>query len=108
MDTHTISAVSNGIGYRGTFTLMITGDMIGDGQGAAGWSYTATAGQLDSLAVGQSVTQTYRVALLNNNGATSSKTVSVVLTGTNDGPVAFADTGRVDVGATARVPHRAR
>lgn len=73
MDTHTISAVGNGTGFRGTFTPMITGDSAGDGQVAAGWSFTATAGQLDNLAVVRSVTQTYTITLLDYKGATPAR-----------------------------------
>ena len=49
-------------------------------------------GDFDSLAEGESTTVTVRYVMSDDSGATSESTASITVTGTNDAPVANADT----------------
>ncbi len=55
---------------------------------------------LDSLAAGETVTDQFTYAIRLSNGTLSWATVTVTLTGTNDGPVAVVDTASVDEDAS--------
>jgi VCBS repeat-containing protein len=58
-----------------------------------GWSFTLpdTDPVLQSLALGQVITQIYTVTVTDNNGLSASQDVTVTITGTNDAPVLTAD-----------------
>ena len=53
---------------------------------------------LQSLAVGQTITQVYRITITDNNGATISQDITITITGTNDDPTNSAP--QIVVGAT--------
>jgi VCBS repeat-containing protein len=53
----------------------------------------SSSAQLQALAQGESVTDTFQYAIQLGKGVISIATVTVTVTGTNDGPVAVADTG---------------
>ena len=62
-------------GYRGTLTASVTEDATGDGEGTVKWTFTASDGALDTLAAGQTVTQTYTLTLSDGEaGGTSAQT----------------------------------
>jgi VCBS repeat-containing protein len=75
----------------GTFTLdpSVT-ENNGDTSsiGSVGWHFTLPDNDpvLQSLANGQTITQTYTVTLKDNNGATVTQDVTITIHGTNDGP----------------------
>ncbi len=54
----------------------------------------------DSLSTGESTTVTVRYVVSDNEGATSESTASITLTGTNDDPVAHADTQTIQENET--------
>ena len=101
-DTHTavsafVSAtdsVVGDVGERGIFDVAAapgTGnasgiDSTGTGSGEVGWAFEVDAAELDGLAEGETVTQSYNVAVLDNHGGLDTTPVSVVLHGTNDAP----------------------
>ena len=59
---------------------------------AANGAYTYAPGAaLQSLAAGQTATDTFTYTVTDSQGATSTSTVTVTITGTNDGPVANAE-----------------
>ncbi|MBK8458534.1 MAG: cadherin-like domain-containing protein [Phyllobacteriaceae bacterium] len=61
--------------------------------GAFNWSFAAPQDQLfDYLGAGQSVTITYTLSLNDGFGVVDTVPISVTITGTNDTPVAVADT----------------
>ncbi|MCZ4089220.1 VCBS domain-containing protein [Sinorhizobium psoraleae] len=72
---------------------------------AAGvWSYTLDDGLADSLAEGESRTETFVVTVTDDKGATDTQTVTITINGTNDAPVLTVDhTGSVteDLGVLA-------
>ncbi len=96
-DTHTVTfAPGAATGYRGTFAINAA-DSTDDGRGAVTWSYIADNGELDSLAEGETATQTYVITVDDGNGGTSSQTVTVTIVGTNDAPtVTAAVTATID------------
>ncbi|MFN7778338.1 MAG: tandem-95 repeat protein, partial [Betaproteobacteria bacterium] len=83
IDTHSASLATAPASYLGSLTL--TG--VDQGANTVGWSYAVGDAQLDSLAAGQTLTQTYLVTVADGQGGSASQSISIVLTGTNDAPV---------------------
>ena len=89
-DTHTVTVTEQGPGYRGSLATALT-DSTGTGAGSVAWTFEVADLELDDLAVGETLLQTYEVAIEDNNGAIATEIVALTLTGTNDAPViAFA------------------
>src|SRR6202022_1732373 len=86
-DTHTATAVAQGAGYLGSFTLGTLADSTGGITGSVGWNFSVVDGALDFLAAGQTLTQKYNVTVDDHHGGTALQVVTVTLTGTNDVPV---------------------
>jgi VCBS repeat-containing protein len=59
-----------------------------------------TITQLQALAVGQSLADTFIYTISDGNGGTATSTVTVTVNGTNDVPVAIGDSYRVDEDST--------
>ncbi|WP_139313717.1 Ig-like domain-containing protein, partial [Salinicola sp. MH3R3-1] len=82
---------------------------VGQGNGTlnfnADGSYTFTPGaDFDSLAAGESRDITFSYTATDNDGGVSApKTVTITVTGTNDAPVAVADTGSTGENATLNI-----
>src|SRR5438093_900151 len=91
-DSHTVSATPAASGYLGTFTPTITDVATGDGAGQVSWSFAVDNAALQFLAAGQTLTQTYTVSVADNHGGSVTQDVTITITGTNDAPVAVADT----------------
>ncbi|MGE0273181.1 MAG: choice-of-anchor C family protein [Alphaproteobacteria bacterium] len=68
--------------------------------GTIHYDSTEAAGA-DALASGETAVDTFSYVVTDGQGGTSSATVSVTLTGENDGPTAEADTGTATIGAAA-------
>ena len=84
-DTHTVSAVS---GVTGNVGSAIAGSNGGTFNIASDGSYVFTPGtDFDSLAAGTSQTTSVSYTNLDNHGGTSSSTLTVTVTGTNDAPL---------------------
>src|SRR6185312_8650295 len=47
---------------------------------------------VQALSVGETLTQSFNYTISDGNGGTSISTLTITITGTNDGPVAVADT----------------
>jgi VCBS repeat-containing protein len=73
-------------------TAAVSTDSTGTGAGAVGFNFSVADKQVDFLAAGQTLTVTYNVTVSDGHGGTASQPVSFTITGTNDGPVAVADT----------------
>ena len=69
----------NAAGAYGSFTIDADGD----------WRYVAGAAA-ETLAAGQSVTERFTATVTDDQGATATQVVQIIVTGTNDGPVAVA------------------
>ncbi|TPG85742.1 type I secretion protein, partial [Pseudomonas caspiana] len=89
IDTHSVTVTPGASGYLGTFTTNPLSDSTGTGSGSLGWNFAVNNSALQFLGAGQSVTQTYNVAI--GDGAV--QTVTIAITGTNDQPtLTIADT----------------
>ena len=80
---HTASVVPQSNGYLGNFVL----GTVNDVNTSVGWTFTVNDGALDYLAAGQTLLQTYTIAVADGAGSSALQTVTVTLTGTNDAPV---------------------
>jgi len=94
-DSHTVSSdpdLDNPTDLpSASFTLTNPGTVDADGN--IGWKFTVDDADLDFLAEGETREFTYTVTIDDGNGGTDTKDVVVTVTGTNDAPVAVADTG---------------
>jgi VCBS repeat-containing protein len=86
-DTHTAAlgsapSVTAATPTKGALTLDST--VVTDG--AVSWSYEVDAAQVEHLAKGVPLIETFYVDVTDKNGATAKKTVQVTVTGTNDAP----------------------
>ena len=97
-DTHTASFVPQNAGYFGTFSL----DSVAEsgGAGSVAWHFTVDNADIQFLAQGQSITQTYEVAVTDEFGASAVQEVNVTLNGTNDAPTAVNENVITDVDAS--------
>ena len=84
-------------GGFGTLTAVVNENTTDQSnQGTIVWTYRADDAQVTRLAAGQTATQVYTLTLTDRAGATVTQDVTVVLTGTNDGPTV---TSAVSTGA---------
>jgi VCBS repeat-containing protein len=90
-DSHTVSVTPAATGFLGTLTATVTNAATGDGAGVVTWSYQVSDGTLDHLKQGETLSQSYTVAISDGHGGVVIRQVAVTLTGANDGPVAHAD-----------------
>ena len=95
-DTHTASFQSQASGYVGTFSLDPVSEVPGNGSVA--WHYTVDNADIQFLAQGQTLVQTYAVTILDSNGASTVQDVSIAINGVNEAPTAVSETVVTDVG----------
>ncbi|WP_027574894.1 VCBS domain-containing protein, partial [Bradyrhizobium sp. WSM1743] len=69
---------------------LVTTDSTNSGTGTVKWTYSAADETFDFLALGQTLTVTYTVAIDDGHGGTVSQPVTVTVTGTNDQPIIVA------------------
>jgi VCBS repeat-containing protein len=79
-DTHSATATPQGAGYYGTFTL----DPVNQGGDTVGWHFDVSDSAIDGLAAGQTVTQTYTIAIDDGHGGTADQDVTITITGAAD------------------------
>ncbi len=83
---HTAAAAPQASGYVGILTL----GAVNASTTTVGWTFSVSDGQLDKLAAGQTLVQRYDVTISDGAGGTAVQTVTITLTGTNDGPIVAA------------------
>nr|WP_276540315.1 VCBS domain-containing protein [Bradyrhizobium elkanii] len=103
-DTHTVSKSAPSFAWSGgpltvaqvstlttasSLTLTKT-DSTGSGSGSVSFTYSAADQTFDFLAQGETLTITYNLTVTDNHGASSTKPVTITITGTNDAPVVAA------------------
>ena len=95
-DTHTASFSPQDSDYVGTFSL----DPISEagGSGSFVWHFTVNNSEIQFLAAGQTLTQTYTVFVTDEGGASVAQSVSIAINGTNDAPSAVGENVITDVG----------
>src|SRR5262249_60826782 len=76
-----------GNNYLGTFTPTLTHDATGGSTGTVGWTFSVPDKSVEFLGAGQTLTQTYTVLVVDNNGGLAAQTVTITITGTNEAPV---------------------
>ncbi|MFC0243784.1 T1SS-143 repeat domain-containing protein [Rhodopseudomonas telluris] len=100
-NVHQVSYTPAASGYYGTFTPVITDSATADGVGTISWTYAVSDADIQQLALGETITQTYVVTVDDGHGGVTSQNVDVLLHGTNDAPVAKADTVTMTLVGTA-------
>src|SRR5262249_47337601 len=85
-DIHTVTVKANGPGYLGTLAPVMSQDTTGGTQGTVDWTYQVTDEVLDRLADGETRSQSYVILITDSAGAVAKQTVTIDLTGSNDGP----------------------
>jgi VCBS repeat-containing protein len=100
-DTHTVSFTQQGVDYLGTFSL----DAVSEsgGSGTFGWHYTVDNADIQFLAQGQVLTQTYAVLVTDDHGGVAAQDVTITINGTNDAPTAVGENIITDVGTSGIV-----
>lgn len=104
-DGHSVSVTPGEGGYLGALTAAVADPATGDGAGSVRWDFSVSNAAVQYLAEGETLTQSYTLAVSDGQGGVAEEIVTVTVTGTNDQPVittAFS-TGDVieDVTATA-------
>src|SRR6185503_10652750 len=91
-DTHSASftAAAGNTTALGTFSLDPVSEAANAATGSVGWTYSLNNAASQYLADGQSVTETYTVTVNDGHGGHVDQTVTVTITGTNDGPTIVA------------------
>jgi VCBS repeat-containing protein len=97
-DVQTVAAIPKGTPYAGTFTPVITDSTTGDGKGQITWSFSVADQDLDRLAAGQVLTQTYTIVVNDGQGGIANQDVNITINGTNDAPVAVKSIDKQTIG----------
>jgi VCBS repeat-containing protein len=89
VDTHTASFVAQSSGYFGTFSL----DPVSEssGSGTVAWHFTVDNADIQFLGSNDILTQTYKVLVTDDHGASVGQDVTITLIGTNDAPTTVGD-----------------
>jgi len=112
-ETNSISAVaqdgstpleltSEQIGALGA-AFSISSDAANTNKGTINWAYTPSDADIDFLGEGEVVTAVFTITITDDEGATAQQDVTIIVTGTNDAPIAVADTGATDENAAITV-----
>lgn len=108
-DTHTFASSEPAFGWQNSAGLSLTlaqmgsltaasaltltpHDSTGSGLGSVDFSYSALDSTFDFLAVGEKLTVTYEITVTDEHDVASTRPFTITVTGTNDTPVAVADT----------------
>jgi VCBS repeat-containing protein len=87
-DEHTVSAVIPSDGALGNLTVNVTTDTTDTGTGGVvTWNYSIAASAVEYLQEGEEKEETFTFNLLDGNGGSVERTVTVTITGTGDAPV---------------------
>jgi len=100
-DTHTASFAPLDSGYVGTFSLDPLSEAAGSGSVA--WHYTVNNSDIQFVAQGQQLTQTYQVSVTDDHGVSGIQDVTITINGTNDAPHAVNENVITDVGPSGTV-----
>ncbi len=95
-DAHTAGFVANAANTTslGTFSVdAAVTEAPNAANGSLGWSYAVNNSAAQYLAVGESAVEKYDVTFNDGHGGTITETVTVTITGSNDGPDIRADAG---------------
>jgi VCBS repeat-containing protein len=98
-DTHTANFTPDGGGYLGTFSI----DPLSEsgGSGSVAWHYTVNNSDIQFLAAGQQLIQSYTVNVTDNHGANTPTDVTITINGANDAPTAVGENIITDAGPSS-------
>ncbi len=106
-DTKAVSAVNGAAGNVGASVAGTYGSVVIGSNGAYTYTLNNASAAVQGLRAGQTVTDTFTYTMRDAAGATSSTSLTVTVTGTNDAPVAVANTANVQEDVTTS-GHRQR
>ena len=89
-DAHVVVVTPAGPGYRGTLSASVATNSLGIGSGSVSWSYAVRDGDIDDLAAGETLTQSYTVTIDDGHGGTVARVITITINGaadTNNAPV---------------------
>ncbi len=95
-DGHVTDVKALAAGYRGNLEAVVSAPATGGAQGLVDWTFTVNDAELDDLAAGETLIQTYRLAVEDGKGGSDSRIVEIELVGSND-PVVIEDDKIVSV-----------
>lgn len=84
IDTHTVMVTPQAGGYLGTFDAAITNPATGDGAGSVTWDFSVANDDVQFLAGGETLTQSYLVAITDNHGASVEQVVTITINGADE------------------------
>ena len=93
-DTRSVSAVAGGT--VGAPVIGVYGSVVINANGSYFYTLNNSDGDTNAIAQGATATDVFTYTIVDLNGATSSTTLTITITGTNDAPVAVADTNSGD------------
>src|SRR5690606_38218114 len=82
-DGHSLDFDPQPSGYVGTFGAEVAAPSSG-ATGLVHWTFSVPDTDIDFLAEGETLTQTYTIEIDDGNNGTASQVVTVTITGTND------------------------
>ncbi len=91
-DTVSVTSSAAASDYQGSFTASVAFNTTSDGVGSVDWEFNVADSDIDYLAAGQTLTQTYTVTVSDSNGGTVDQDIVITLTGTNDAPTISSTT----------------
>jgi T1SS-143 domain-containing protein len=91
-ESHSVTYTPADGGYYGTFTPTLTNAATDDGTGTITWNFSVNNADIQHLAAGQTLTQTYTVRIDDGLGGVTTQDIDILLNGTNDAPVAVGET----------------
>lgn len=100
-DTHLAAFTPQDTGYVGTFSLDPVSDL--GGSGSVGWHFNVNNADIQFLAQGQTLVQTYNVTISDNHGGAVVQAVTIAIDGSNDAPTAVSENVVTDVGPNGTV-----
>ncbi|GAB5460426.1 VCBS domain-containing protein [Hoeflea alexandrii] len=86
-ETHTVSVSPSAAGYLGSFSAAVTTQSSGGSNGTVNWTFNVSDADIQHLAGGETITQTYTVTIDDGNGGTVNEDIDVVLTGVDEAPI---------------------
>ena len=89
-DSHTVTSIETSGSGLGVFTAEIIDAHDPNGLGVVEWSFLISAAELDPLAAGETIVQTYDVTI-SNPDAFVVQAITVTINGANDTPIALDD-----------------
>jgi len=91
-DALSLSLVQQGVLTVASSLTLTPYDSTGTGLGSVDFSYSAADSSFDFLAAGETLTITYEITVTDEHDEASIQPVTITITGSNDTPVAVADT----------------